>query len=252
MSDTNTPVTIITATSPLIDVNGLSTFWDKAKEYVNAAKQDAIDAAGQALVDANDYTDQQIEAAVEDVNTSINTTLGDYYTSAVVDSKLADYTNTTVMEGAIADAKEAAVSEANSYTSQAVAEAIAGGIKFKGVVPSLPESPNNGDLIIVETDFTVGDKKYTAGSEYVYVKPGEAAGKWVELGNADINSKLIASLETKHNDFEKAYAQDKSAQSTKDGEQDNLLSNHTNRLVVLEGITIATATQIEGIFTQQN
>ena len=173
MSDTNTPVTIITATSPLIDVNGLSTFWDKAKEYVNAAKQDAIDAAGQALVDANDYTDQQIEAAVEDVNTSINTTLGDYYTSAVVDSKLgdyytsavvdsklADYTNTTVMEGAIADAKEAAVSEANSYTSQAVAEAIAGGIKFKGVVPSLPESPNNGDLIIVETDLTVGDKKY--------------------------------------------------------------------------------------------
>lgn len=69
---------------------------------------------------------------------------------------------------------------------------IAGGVAFKGVVTALPETPANGDLIIMGGDVTAGDVTYKKDYEYIYTN-----GAWYELGDSDKNAKAIAAVDGK-------------------------------------------------------
>ena len=64
-------------------------------------------------------------------------------------------------------------------------EALASATHFRGVFDKLEDvtSPANGDVVIV------------GAKEYIYSKPGEDAGSWVELGDTTVENQRIGALE---------------------------------------------------------
>lgn len=110
---------------------------------------------------------------------------------------------------------------------------IAGGVHFKGVVTSLPESPFtgyvNGDIIIL------GNK------EYILNKPESGTASWVELGDTTAESNRIA-------DIEAAYIQSAAAGTgitvtSADGSN----SNASGDKKITVSLKTATASELGGI-----
>ena len=117
---------------------------------------------------------------------------------------------------------------------------MAGGVAFKGVVATLPSSANNGDLVIMSTDYETAGKTYKKDYEYIY-----SEGAWYELGDSDKNAKAIATVESIANanaisiqNIDKAY---KDADSALDSKI-NVVSNAAIKSITGGNSTYVTVT----------
>ena len=151
---------------------------------------DVKGAAAQALTDAKKYVDDKVDGKFDAAGSAAQA-LKD--AKSYADGLASNYD----AAGSAEAAKTAAISEAKTYTNTeigkvndkiaAINTSIAGGVHFRGVVDSLPGTPFtgyvNGDIIIV------GNK------EYIFNKPTEGDGAWVELGDTTAESQRITTLE---------------------------------------------------------
>ena len=164
---------------------------------------------------SNYYTKEEIEETVDTINDGIDTTKTELQNSITSNTDLINATKTELQNSITSNtdlinatkteligtkntdgttiwgAKKYADDLADGLSTR-INSIVAGGVAFKGVVAALPSSANNGDLVIMSTDYEIGGKIYKKDYEYIY-----SAGAWYELGDSDKNAKAIAAVETK-------------------------------------------------------
>ena len=185
-------------------VNTVETQGDKITELI-AATGTAQSTADTALANAAtaqsaaDAAQDTANSAVTSINTINNTTIPGLQTSITSNTNLINTTKTELIGTENTDGTT--IWGAKKYTddlvnrlSSRIDSIVAGGVAFKGVVTSIPSNPNNGDLVIMSTDYEIGGKTYKKDYEYIY-----SNGTWYELGDSDKNAKAIAAVESKAN-----------------------------------------------------
>ena len=170
---------------------------DKITEVI-AATHTAQSTADTALANAATAQDTA-NSAVTSINTINNTTIPGLQTSITSNTNLINTTKTELIGTENTDGTT--IWGAKKYTddlvknlSSRIDSIVAGGVAFKGVVAALPSPANNGDLVIMSTDYETGGKTYKKDYEYIY-----SEGAWYELGDSDKNAKAIATVESKTN-----------------------------------------------------
>lgn len=165
--------------------NGAQAAADAAQGTANEAKTAAGAAQGTA------------DQAVADIKTINETTIPGLDSKIAANTTLIGTTKAELIGEANKDgdtingAKKYAKDLADGLSTR-IDDLVAGGIEFKGVVNELPAEPNDGDLIIMGVDATVGDVTYKKDYEYIY-----SNGAWYELGDSDKNAKAIAAVDAK-------------------------------------------------------
>ena len=185
-------------------VNTVETQGDKITELI-AATDTAQSTADTALANAAtaqsaaDAAQDTANSAVTSINTINNTTIPGLQTSITSNTNLINTTKTELIGTENTDGTT--IWGAKKYTndlvknlSSRIDSIVAGGVAFKGVVTTLPSPANNGDLVIMSTDYEIGGKTYKKDYEYVY-----SNGTWYELGDSDKNAKAITAVESKTN-----------------------------------------------------
>ena len=125
------------------------------------------------------------------------------------------------------------INGAKAYTDDLVNELstrvdsiVAGGVAFKGVVTSIPTDPNNGDLVIMSSDYTDGSVTYKKDYEYIY-----SNGTWYELGDSDKNAKAITAVESKTNNNASAISTLDAAYKAADSDLNSKINAVSNTLI---------------------
>ena len=158
----------------------------------------SIKEATNSYIDLSNYYTK--EETVDTINTINNTTtIPNLQNSITSNTDLINTTKTELIGTENTDGTT--IWGAKKYTddlvnrlSSRIDSIVAGGVAFKGVVAALPSPANNGDLVIMSTDYEIGGKTYKKDYEYIY-----SNGTWYELGDSDKNAKAIAAVETKAN-----------------------------------------------------
>lgn len=181
---------------------------DDAQGYATTAQSAAIAKAG------------ELDAALE---SKITTAYGQ--ADATVKSELIGNASDASSVDTIKGAKKYADDLANGLSTR-IDDLVAGGVTFKGVVDALPSLANDGDLIIMGADVTVGDVTYKKDYEYIY-----SNGTWYELGDSDKNAKAITAVESKVNSNTNAISALDTAYKAADSELESKINAVSNTLI---------------------
>ena len=164
--------------------------------------------------------------------TVIDTIDNTFDTQDSVDNKISTAKNTLIgNDSDVADAST--IKGAKKYTDDLVNELsarvdsiVAGGVAFKGVVTSIPTDPNNGDLVIMRSEYTDGSVTYKKDYEYIY-----SNGTWYELGDSDKNAKAITTVESKTNSNANAISAIDTAYKAADSDLNSKINAVSNTLI---------------------
>ena len=213
---------------------------DKAYKDANSALDSKINVVSNAAIKSitgGNSTYVNVTASTKDsdgnVTLTVTDTIGNTFdTQDSVNSKI-DTVKITLI-GTSNDAADLdTINGAKAYTDDLVNELstrvdsiVAGGVAFKGVVTSIPTDPNNGDLVIMSSDYTDGSVTYKKDYEYIY-----SNGTWYELGDSDKNAKAITAVESKTNNNASAISTLDAAYKAADSDLNSKINAVSNTLI---------------------
>ena len=164
-----------------------------------ATAQDTANSTVTSINTINNTTIPGLQTSITSNTDLINTTKTELQTSITSNTELINTTKTELIGTENTDGTT--IWGAKKYTddlinglSSRIDSIVAGGVAFKGVVAALPSPANNGDLVIMSTDYEIAGKTYKKDYEYIY-----SNGTWYELGDSDKNAKAITAVESKTN-----------------------------------------------------
>ena len=213
---------------------------DKAYKDADSALDSKINVVSNAAIKSitgGNSTYVTVTASTKDSDGNVTLTVADtidntFDTQASVNSKI-DTVKITLI-GTSNDAADLdTINGAKAYTDDLVNELstrvdsiVAGGVAFKGVVTSIPTDPNNGDLVIMSSDYTDGSVTYKKDYEYIY-----SNGTWYELGDSDKNAKAITAVESKTNNNASAISTLDAAYKAADSDLNSKINAVSNTLI---------------------
>jgi hypothetical protein len=163
-----------------------------------ADKATTLEGYGIADAYTKDETDAELAKKADKATTLEGYGITDAYTKTEVDTIKTTIDAYTVNGKAINTnpvlyAGDIAMSNTDATTVKAEIEglkgAIAGGVHFIGVETTLPNTANNGDIVIVGNKEYIWDEEMTSPSESTY--------KWIELGDTTAELQRLTALEGK-------------------------------------------------------
>ena len=213
---------------------------DKAYKDADSALDSKINVVSNAAIKSitgGNSTYVTVTASTKDSDGNVTLTVADtidntFDTQDSVNSKI-DTVKITLI-GTSNDAADLdTINGAKAYTDDLVNELstrvdsiVAGGVAFKGVVTSIPTDPNNGDLVIMSSDYTDGSVTYKKDYEYIY-----SNGTWYELGDSDKNAKAITAVESKTNNNASAISTLDAAYKAADSDLNSKINAVSNTLI---------------------
>ena len=213
---------------------------DKAYKDADSALDSKINVVSNAAIKSitgGNSTYVTVTASTKDSDGNVTLTVADtidntFDTQDSVNSKI-DTVKITLI-GTSNDAADLdTINGAKAYTDDLVNELstrvdsiVAGGVAFKGVVTSIPTDPNNGDLVIMSSDYTDGSITYKKDYEYIY-----SNGTWYELGDSDKNAKAITAVESKTNNNASAISTLDAAYKAADSDLNSKINAVSNTLI---------------------
>ena len=225
-----------TADSNATAIQHVETEYKAADTAIKESIKTLSDAAVKSITGGNS-TYVTVEASAKDETGKVTLTVSDtiaatFDTQASVDNKISTAKNALIgNDSDVADAST--IKGAKKYTDDLVNELsarvdsiVAGGVAFKGVVTSIPTDPNNGDLVIMRSEYTDGDITYKKDYEYIY-----SNGTWYELGDSDKNAKAITAVESKTNINANAISAMDTAYKAADSDLNSKINAVSNTLI---------------------
>ena len=213
---------------------------DKAYKDADSALDSKINVVSNAAIKSitgGNSTYVTVTASTKDSDGNVTLTVADtidntFDTQDSVNSKI-DTVKITLI-GTSNDAADLdTINGAKAYTDDLVNELstrvdsiVAGGVAFKGVVTSIPTDPNNGDLVIMRSDYIDGSVTYKKDYEYIY-----SNGTWYELGDSDKNAKAITAVESKTNSNANAISAIDTAYKAADSDLNSKINAVSNTLI---------------------
>ena len=213
---------------------------DKAYKAADSALNSAIETVSNAAVKkitGGNSTYVTVTASTKDSDGNVTLTVADtidntFDTQDSVNNKI-DTVKITLIGTSNDDADLDTINGAKAYTNDLVNELstrvdsiVAGGVAFKGVVTSIPTNPNNGDLVIMASEYTDGSVTYKKDYEYIY-----SNGTWYELGDSDKNAKAITAVESKTNSNANAISAMDTAYKAADSDLNSKINAVSNTLI---------------------
>ena len=213
---------------------------DKAYKDADSALDSKINAVSNTAVKSiigGNSTYVTVTASTKDsdgnvILTVIDTIDNTFDTQDSVNSKI-DTVKITLIGTSNDGADLDTINGAKAYTNDLVNELstrvdsiVAGGVAFTGVVTSIPANPNNGDLVIMGSEYTDGSVTYKKDYEYIY-----SNGTWYELGDSDKNAKAITAVESKTNSNANAISALDTAYKAADSDLNSKINAVSNTLI---------------------
>ena len=213
---------------------------DKAYKDADSALESKINAVSNTAIKSitgGNSTYITVTASTKDSDGNVTLTVTDtidntFDTQDSVNNKI-DTVKITLIGTSNDDADLDTINGAKAYTDDLVNELsarvdsiVAGGVAFKGVVTSIPTDPNNGDLVIMRSEYTDGSVTYKKDYEYIY-----SNGTWYELGDSDKNAKAITAVESKTNINANAISTLDTAYKAADSDLNSKINAVSNTLI---------------------